>query len=83
MKIAFVLAACAAVMLVFIWQRSDARSRAASDATVLAGLQAKYDAALQENRALKQALQKQSANRGALATAMPIATRYRALEKKK
>jgi hypothetical protein len=82
MKIALLLAAFAGCLLLFIWQRSDSAARATRDAAAMTGLQAKYDAALQENRDLKQAMQKKAAIRGALATSLPLANRYRALEKK-
>ena len=78
MKTALLLCALAGCLLLLIWQRSDATARAARDARSLSELQAKYDAAAGENRALRLEMQRKQAIRGALASAVPVAARYSA-----
>jgi hypothetical protein len=77
MKIAYVLAAAALVVMLFLWQRPDFKGRLNDDAKTIAALKAQVESLENENRTLRVATQKQTATRSALTSAGPIAARYR------
>jgi len=63
---------------VVLWQRHDFEARSARQGQAIALVQARYDAALERNRALEASLAKQESTRGAYASALSIADHYRA-----
>lgn len=79
MKGVFLLAGLAVCFVgVVLWQRQDFAARTARQGQAIALVQARYDAALAQNRALELSLAKKESTRSAYASAASIAAHYRA-----
>jgi hypothetical protein len=79
MKAVLLLAGLAVCFVgVVLWQRHDFAARTARQGQAIALVQARYDAALERNRALAASLAKQESTHSAYASALSIAAHYRA-----